>query len=185
MTRFFLQIIQNSNFGLCDTKTASSGNFRYFGTKIDLPLFQVKVWFQNRRMKWRHMESKERREKEKLAQETNVCPSKSIHQATAAASSSVTSVASSNSPAANFLNSNFVRPVMQPESTTNLHLSRFSSFLPPVLPPHLTSTTSATSTFYDEDSDDEDDDLEEDHDDNPSRLVMNADSTGDPEIKVD
>ena len=132
------------------------------------------------------MESKERREKEKLAQEINVCPSKSIHQATAAASSSVTSVASSNSnsAAANFLNSNFVRPTMQPESTTNLHLSRFSSFLPPVLPPHLTSTTSATSTFYDEDSDDEDDDLEED-DDNPSRLVMNADSTGDPEIKVD
>ena len=24
--------------------------------------FQVKVWFQNRRMKWRHQESKERRE---------------------------------------------------------------------------------------------------------------------------
>ena len=130
------------------------------------------------------MESKERREKEKLAQESNT--SKSIHptgpntNSNMTASSSTSS--SSNSTAANFLNSNFVRP-MQPESTTNLHLSRFSSFLPPVLPPHLTSTTSATSTFYDEDSDDDDDDEDDDQDDNP-RLVMNADSTGDPEIKV-
>ena len=35
--------------------------------KISYPTFQVKVWFQNRRMKWRHQESKERREQERAA----------------------------------------------------------------------------------------------------------------------
>ena len=38
--------------------------------------------------------------------------------------------------------------------------------------------------YFDDDNDD-DDDSEEDEDENVPRLVMNADSTGDPEIKVD
>ena len=123
-------------------------------------------------MKWRHMESKERREKEKLAQENPNTKS----------SPGMTNSTASSSTSTGFLNSNF-----RPESTTNF--SRFPTFLPPVLPPHLAaaSTTSATSTFYDENEDsedEEDEDEDEQMEENP-RLVMNADSTGDPEIKVD
>ncbi len=56
-------------------------------------------------------------------------------------------------------------------------------------PPHFPvgASGSAAALFYNDDDieDDEDDEDEDEDDDEEDHLVMNADSTGDPEIKVD
>ena len=131
------------------------------------------MWFQNRRMKWRHMESKERREQERQA----------AANAGAKASSSTTSLMSSIS------NTSILARSLPPNAAD---AGRFGH--PSSSNPFLPSSSSSIGInnpnpgrnpmmYFDDDNDDDTDD--EDEDENVPRLVMNADSTGDPEIKVD
>ena len=132
-------------------------------------------------MKWRHMESKERREQEKQAVAAAAA-------ATAAGGTSSTSISSTSS-----------NPLPGPSNPTPGVIPRFPPFLHTPIPqpghPNL--------FYHEEDESDLNEEEEEEEDpeeegpmgtlgsthrvilEGPEGSVMNADSTGDPEIKVD
>ena len=115
------------------------------------------------------MESKERREQERQA-----AAGPGVGGGSSTKASSTTTSMMSPASASSILARSL------PES------SRFSSntFLPTSSNIHHHASTRDPRAIYFDDEDDEDEDEDEDDEDLP-RLVMNADSTGDPEIKVD
>lgn len=74
--------------------------YRQHNIKIATCLsFQVKVWFQNRRMKWRHQEMKERREQERHAVVTAVAATSSS-STSQLSTTTTTTMSMSNPPSA-------------------------------------------------------------------------------------
>ena len=122
------------------------------------------------------MESKERREQERQA---------AAAVGAKVASSSTTSLMSS-------ISNNSILARSLPPNATDAgrfgHPSSSNPFLPSSSSSSIGMSTpnpGANPMMYFEHDDNDDDSDDEDDDEDVPRLVMNADSTGDPEIKVD